>query len=382
MTNEESFSMFVGQRQLLATRRLCWHAQLVLPLLFCSWMMPSFHTVLAFHGGITRSVGPLFVSPNYMRIRSQYFMKTTDVSADAEIKETESHLHSGTGVGLGLYRKFSQHAIEKLSDTGWFEEAVISKELSMNVAPAKGIPNSVVRISTKAFIPTINNNTEAKDLVRYARITLLETIPNSTSAAHLVEEASLVASTSSYCNGIQVLNFVVLPAQNTMLPVLGIDLVSLPGSKHLLLIDAQPMASTESDDGLLLPWDNHWITWYETHVAGNPNFPWGGDFPKEVQKYVSPHSLWTRLQNLEGRDPIAVIQEDVWYAFCEHLDLYLELLSNHQNANDSVCGPNVQAEYLEYRRNNDPAKPMLTSLYGTEWTKQVLDEVLFPQQDQ
>jgi hypothetical protein len=37
-----------------------------------------------------------------------------------------------------------------------------------------------------------------------------------------------------------------------------------------------------------------------------------------------------------------------------------------------------QGEYLEYRLANDPARPMLKSLYGPEWTERLLNEVLFP----
>ena len=34
-------------------------------------------------------------------------------------------------------------------------------------------------------------------------------------------------------------------------------------------------------------------------------------------------------------------------------------------------------DYLAYRKNNDPARPMLTRLYGHEWTEEVISEILF-----
>ena len=37
-----------------------------------------------------------------------------------------------------------------------------------------------------------------------------------------------------------------------------------------------------------------------------------------------------------------------------------------------------QLEYLEYRRTNDPARPMLQRLYGNEWAESVIGDVLFP----
>jgi len=253
----------------------------------------------------------------------------------------------------GLYQKFSEHAWQKLEVSGLFQAADLPSELRTNVAPAKGTKDSVVRISTKAMIPT----TESEPIVRYARVALLETISESS------EE-------KIQSDGIQVLNFVVIPSDSTSLPVLGIDLVSLPGNRHLLLLDAQPMAHPN-------PFEDRWRSWHETFVGGCPHFPWGGDFPEPVQQYVSKHTLWTRLQ--EQENPVPIIQNQVWDAFVAHLDLYLELLNECKNDPTKVQGGNHQPGYLEYRRNNDPAKPMLNSLYGGEWTERVLDEVLFPQ---
>ncbi|KAL3931778.1 MAG: hypothetical protein SGARI_004124 [Bacillariaceae sp.] len=228
------------------------------------------------------------------------------------------------------------------------------------------MPNHKVRISTKALVPI--SSASSSNLVRYARITLLETVPAD-------KDNDGTIST----DGIQVLNFVVLPSDQTTLPVLGIDLVSLPGGRHLLLLDAQPMTADNSND-----FESHWKEWYERHVTPNTEsiFPWGGDFPEPVQKYVSQYSLWTRLQEVE--EPTDAIQNQVWEAFCEHLDLYVDLLGKYHEGDDDtttsskIMGENWQPAYLDYRRGNDPAKPMLNSLFGVEWTDQLLEEVLFP----
>jgi hypothetical protein len=264
------------------------------------------------------------------------------LAADPEIPEEKKN---------GLYKKFADHAWEKLEKSGLFQQSMIASDLSMNEAPAKGTQDSVVRISTKALTPTENH----QDLVRYARVAVLETISPSDSA--VVQSA-----------GIQVLNLVVFPSEATSLPVLGIDLVSLPGNRHLLLLDAQPMTDPN-------PFEDSWKDWYSDNVNGNSNFPWGGDFPEPVQKYVSKHALWTRLQELD--DPVSVIESDIWEAFTSHLDIYLNLL--RESPPEKIEGTNHQADYLLYRRNNDPAKPMLNALYGSEWTERILDEVLFPQ---
>ena len=38
---------------------------------------------------------------------------------------------------------------------------------------------------------------------------------------------------------------------------------------------------------------------------------------------------------------------------------------------------NGQKNYLKYRRDNDPARPMLSSLFGKEFTESLIKEVLF-----
>lgn len=253
----------------------------------------------------------------------------------------------------GLYKRFSDHAWEKLEASGLFQDADLPFDLQHNEAPAKGTGDSVVKISTRAMIPTA----DSQGLVRYARVALLETVSESSSEP--IQSA-----------GIQVLNFVVMPSEATSLPVLGIDLVSLPGNRHLLLLDAQPMTHPN-------PFEGEWQAWYSNYVKENSNYPWGGDFPEPVKQYVSKYALWTRLQELE--DPVSVIQTEVWEAFVAHLDVYLDLLEQHSSNSESVQGQNHQPSYLEYRRMNDPAKPMLNSLFGAEWTERVLDEVLFPQ---
>lgn len=294
---------------------------------------------------------------------------------------------SSTIGAVGLYKRFADHAVERLLETNWLvEDDSVPSDLSQKQAPARGSKNeSIVRITTKALIPNMNGNddeSKSKPLVRYARITLLETVPVSSAESGIVSP-----------DGIQVLNFVVLPNIDTTLPVLGIDLVSLPGSKHLLLLDAQPMTAPN-------PHESHWEEWYKTHVATKSGddeeeplkFAWGGDFPETVKQYVSKYALWTRLQNIPDKDDtnedadkstttpaVDAIQGDIFVAFQEHLDAYVELLGRYADDIETVEGVNHQPSYLDYRRNNDPAKPMLNSLYGAEWTQTLLDNVLFPQ---
>eukprot|EP00532_Pseudo-nitzschia_australis_P008682 CAMPEP_0168163384 /NCGR_PEP_ID=MMETSP0139_2-20121125/348_1 /TAXON_ID=44445 /ORGANISM="Pseudo-nitzschia australis, Strain 10249 10 AB" /LENGTH=344 /DNA_ID=CAMNT_0008080277 /DNA_START=281 /DNA_END=1315 /DNA_ORIENTATION=+ len=339
-----------------------------------------------------------------LRLQSQKntrnWMKINTLHAAGVNTNDEEVAVTSSAAADGLYKKFADHAAEQLLETGWLKnDDTVPLDLSEKQAPARGSKTeSIVRITTQALIPKTkasnsdDNDDENKQLVRYARITLLETVPVSSEGDGVVSP-----------NGIQVLNFVVLPNADTTLPVLGIDLVSLPGSRHLLLLDAQPMAVPN-------PHESHWEEWYNKHVRGSVDHPekisdeslkyaWGGDFPETVKKYVSKYALWTRLQNISEdtsteqkpsddktmsndtstTPAVKAIQEDIFVAFQAHLDAYLELLGRYASDIAAVEGDNHQSSYLDYRRNNDPAKPMLNSLFGPEWTQTLLDKVLFPQ---
>ena len=355
---------------------------------------------------------------NNRRSRRRSCCTSVKLCAAAVSSNSDNDVLSTDDFSVGLYKKFADHAVERLLETEWvIEDTSVPSNLSKKEAPTR-TKESIVRITTKALIPKNNDkNKKSNPLIRYARITLLETIPiaapASTTTADITDGGDVVTP-----DGIQVLNFVVLPNADTNLPVLGIDLVSLPGSKHLLLLDAQPMVAPN-------PHESRWKDWYKTHVIVEDKnnkeeedkdeplkFAWGGDFPETVKQYVSKYALWTRLQNIvppvekdtddentttttnnyDNDTPsitaIDVIQGDIFVAFQEHLDTYLELLEQYTTTADdddnnteivSIAGDNNQPSYLDYRRNNDPAKPMLNALFGKEWTQSLLDDVLFPQ---
>ena len=141
--------------------------------------------------------------------------KTNDVRRVAPILDATNSNDSSSR--SGLYRKFADHAKSRLLESEIFQEMTnIPEDLLSNCAPAAGgkAGKKVVKISTSAMVPT----TEYKHVVSYARVALLETIPDED-----VDEAG------EFTDGIQVLNFVVIPSDKTNLPVLGIDLVTLPG---------------------------------------------------------------------------------------------------------------------------------------------------------
>ena len=94
---------------------------------------------------------------------------------------------------------------------------------------------------------------------------------------------------------------------------------------------------------------------------------------------------WTRLQ---GEDGLGIVQTRVFEAFKVYFDLYMEMMifvdqeqQHDDDDSDEITNKhmilNGTNDYLTYRRENDPARPMLTRLYGPEYTEQLISQVLF-----
>ena len=316
----------------------------------------------------------------------------------------------------GVYRCFAEHAFQTLQSKGIIASSDLSSpddtitsnelvpsDLAQNEAPAKGAKNLNVRIEVKA-----REGSSPSSVLRLARYAFLETQKISTSS-------SLRKPVS---DGIHVLNLVLFPKINyANVPIFSADLVTLPGNKHLLLIDFQPILVQESDANdddttnnkdiaekttgwLRLPNEqlyNRLKNLHQIHVLDNQSsstgrMPWGGDFPPKAKRFFSPFVLWTRLkgENVvksesnhyeDQDDPLNIIHGKVFNAFVDYLDLYIDVLeaasenmeipSEEIDANTINKKDNMNAidldkikeghdSYLNYRRDNDPARPMLT----------------------
>lgn len=282
---------------------------------------------------------------------------------------------------LGLYRKFHERGWATLSpDADNISEAV-PQDLRTNSSPVKNSDSNVaVEIRSTANFP---GNT---DVLRLARSALLET---------QTARSDVLISPMT----IHVLNFVIFPSTSIRdrvtgeyvgLPIFGADIVSLPGNKHLVAVDFQPVLSLSNE--ALLPerysaLESKLKVIHASYQDGESVIlPWGGDIPPQAKRFFSPYALWTRLSDDDAVDKVETV---VWNAFQDYLDLYMEMIREAQrdlsagmfvidatkNGNRVAQG---QMDYLEYRRANDPARPMLQRLYGEEWTERVIAEVLFP----
>jgi len=97
----------------------------------------------------------------------------------------------------------------------------------------------------------------------------------------------------------------------------------------------------------------------------------------DVARFFSPGVIWSKLPKVERSD--FLIANQLYTAFKEYLNLYLEILFESKEANMDLQKEliNGQNNYLKYRRDNDPARPMLSTLFGKEFTESLIKEVLF-----
>ncbi len=168
-------------------------------------------------------------------------------------------------------------------------------------------------------------------------------------------------------DSLQVLNFVIFPQPNYDLPFFGADLVTLPGG-HLIAIDMQPLFHTldyrqRYSDPVLPIFQSY-----------QQDLPWGGDFPEEAKAFFSPAFLWTRTKDND------LVETRVFDAFKEYLQAYIDFVDRAQPIADPQRLAEIlqaQRAYLKYRSEKDPARGMLTRLYGEEWTEEYIHGFLF-----
>ena len=106
--------------------------------------------------------------------------------------------------------------------------------------------------------------------------------------------------------------------------------------------------------------------------------PDGGPLPEAATRFFSPYFLWSRLPT---PDADAAIVEAVLPAFEDYLRSYLDLV---QSASGPLTDPSElsavrerQLSYSRYRADKDPARPMLTRLFGEPYAERLIREVLF-----
>ncbi len=168
-----------------------------------------------------------------------------------------------------------------------------------------------------------------------------------------------------------VLNFLIIPNTIYNVPFFGVDFVTLPNS-HLLVLDFQPSLKIENQYSKKLI-----KKLIELKTRCHSSLPLAEKMSGDVARFFSPGVIWSKLPKEERSD--FLIANQLYTSFREYLNLYLEILFESKEANMEMQKEliNGQNNYLKYRRDNDPARPMLSSLFGKEFTESLIKEVLF-----
>ena len=248
-------------------------------------------------------------------------------------------LSADLGEPSTLYAPFAERALELLRDAVPLRPYAIPPELRRREGSSgRGARAQPVRVSAEAF---------RSDKLRQIRL------------AHVQGGDSL-----------QVLNLCIFPRLEYGLPSFAADLVTLPGG-HLIFIDCAPHAADRRLGGDAAALE-------AAHARHSLRLPDGGPIPAEAQRFFSPCFLWTRLPlSDEGN---AAVRGPVFGAFEDYLRGYLAMVAAAAPLDDAAARAEVRAEqlaYATYRAEKDPARGMLSRLFGAEFTERLIDEVLF-----
>ena len=178
---------------------------------------------------------------------------------------------------------------------------------------------------------------------------------------------ALCINSSNY----DVLNFLIVPNSIYNMPFFGLDFVSLP-TYHLLVLDFQPSIELKKQfkkDYLnkLLKIKNNFYK----------QFPFEMEISKQFSQFFSPGLIWMKLPKQNDSDN--QILDQLFAVFKEYLNLYFDVLYKNKKVNKDLNLEIIKGQkfYLNFRKEKDPARPMLNKLFGSEYTESLLNDILF-----
>ena len=74
-----------------------------------------------------------------------------------------------------------------------------------------------------------------------------------------------------------------------------------------------------------------------------------------------------------------LISNQLFDVFIEYLNLYFDILYKSKKVNENLKSENIKGQkfYLNFRKEKDPARPMLNKLFGSDFTESLLNDFLF-----
>ena len=183
----------------------------------------------------------------------------------------------------------------------------------------------------------------------------------------IITSRALCINSSNY----SVLNFLIVPNSIYNMPFLGIDFVSLP-SYHLVVIDFQPSIN------LAIQFKTEWLDkLLNIKNKFYQQFPFQQEMSKEFARFFSPGVICMKLQ--KNKDSDYLISSQLFDVFKDYLNLYFDILYKAETVNSELKLEVIQGQkfYLNFRKNKDPARPMLHALFGSDFAESLLDDFLF-----
>ena len=185
------------------------------------------------------------------------------------------------------------------------------------------------------------------------------------------KKLSYIRRVSFKGEGYNVFNFIAFPRANYDLPILGIDVVSLPGST-LASVDFQPLSNADDyfQSDLYQPFKCRLSKWATV-------LPEGGPLPDSFKPFFSPLALWSKFPSERNAAQMFLVEQ----AIKDYVTCYRDLLiaaTPQQDRPAIVDRERALESYLLFRIANDPAKRMLTAAFGAGWTADALQTVVFP----
>ncbi len=74
-----------------------------------------------------------------------------------------------------------------------------------------------------------------------------------------------------------------------------------------------------------------------------------------------------------------LISNQLFDVFKEYLNLYFDFLYKTKKVDEVLKSEIVKGQnfYLRFRKDKDPARPMLNTLFGSDFTETLLTDILF-----
>ena len=168
-----------------------------------------------------------------------------------------------------------------------------------------------------------------------------------------------------------VMNLVISPCNNYELPFFGADFVSLPNG-HLIALDLQPALKND-----IIHTKYVWEKLKYIHSIWQSKLPSGGSIPEEATQFFSPGFLWSRIPLGEEGDKL--IKNVIKPAFNDYLTLFIDLVEKSKEVSKerSLIILEGQKKYMRYRAKKDPARGMLQGFFGSTWTENYINNILF-----